>query len=62
MPSFGMTDLLAGYPHWLVVACSVVGALLALWLLVELVKAALWILFYVVIAALVLSVLWYFLG
>ncbi len=61
MPSFGMTDLLAGYPHWLVVACTVVLALLALWLLVELVKAALWILFYAVIAALLLSVLWYFL-
>jgi len=57
-----MSDLLAGYPHWLVVACTVVLAVLAFWLLVELVKAAFWILFYAVVAALVLSVLWYFFG
>jgi hypothetical protein len=57
-----MSELMAGYPHWLVVSCTVVLAVLALWLLVELVKAALWILFYAVIAALLLSALWYFLG
>jgi hypothetical protein len=57
-----MSDFLAGYPHWLVVACAVVVAFVALWLLVKLVKLALWILFYGIIAFAVLWVLLYFFG
>jgi hypothetical protein len=56
-----MFDSLAGYPHWLVVACAVVAAVVVLWVLVELLKAALWILFYGIIVVGVLSVVWYFL-
>jgi hypothetical protein len=62
MPTSGMSELLAGYPHWLVVACAVVVAFVALWLLVKLVKLALWILFYGIIAFAVLWALLYFFG
>jgi hypothetical protein len=57
-----MSDLLAGYPHWLVVACAVVVAAAALWLLLKLIKAALWILFYGVIVLAVLWTVMYFFG
>jgi hypothetical protein len=57
-----MSDLLAGYPHWLVVACAVVVAVAALWLLLKLIKAALWILFYGIIALAVLWAVLYFFG
>jgi hypothetical protein len=57
-----MSDLLAGYPHWLVVACAVVVAAAALWLLMKLIKAALWILFYGIIALAVIWTVMYFLG
>jgi hypothetical protein len=56
-----MSDLLAGCPHWLVVAGTVALAIAVLWVLIELLKAALWILFYAIIAAGVISVAWYFL-
>jgi hypothetical protein len=62
MPSFGMSDSLAGYPHWLVVACTVFLAVVALWIVLKLIKAALWILFYGIIVVTVLSLVWYFLG
>jgi uncharacterized membrane protein len=62
MPTSGMSDFLAGYPHWLVVALAALLAVVALWVLLKLVKAALWILFYGIIAAAVLCVVWYFLG
>jgi hypothetical protein len=57
-----MSDPLAGYPHWLVVACAVVLAAVVLWVLLKLVKAALWILFYGIIVVAVLSAVWYFMG
>jgi hypothetical protein len=62
MPPFGMSDSLAAYPHWLVVAGAVVLGLVALWVLVQLLKAALWILFYGIIAAALLAVAMYFFG
>jgi len=37
-----MLDSLAEYPHWFVVLCSTLGAAVLLWLLMKLVKAALW--------------------
>jgi hypothetical protein len=42
----GMVASVAGYPPWLMVACAVLAALVALWLLVRLIKLALWILFF----------------
>jgi hypothetical protein len=62
MPPCGMSDSLAGYPHWLVATGAVVLGLVALWVLVQLVKAALWILFYGIIAAALLAVAMYFFG
>jgi hypothetical protein len=62
MPTSGMSELLAGYPHWLVVACAVVVAVAALWLLLKLVKLALWMLFYGIIAFAVLWAVLYFFG
>jgi hypothetical protein len=49
-----MFDSLAEYPHWFVVTCAFVAAGGFLWLLVKLVKMALWAFFFaLVIAALV---------
>jgi hypothetical protein len=62
MPTSGMSDLLAGYPHWLIVACAVVVAAAALWLLLKLIKAALWILFWGIIVAAVVWTVMYFFG
>ncbi|HXQ82016.1 MAG TPA: hypothetical protein VN775_11920 [Opitutaceae bacterium] len=41
-----MLDSLAGYPHWFVIACATLAAAAILWLLVKLLKAALWILLF----------------
>jgi hypothetical protein len=41
-----MFDSLAEYPHWLVVTCAALAAGLVLWLLIKLLKAALWMLFF----------------
>jgi len=57
-----MSDLLAGYPHWLVVACAVVAAAAALWLVLKLIKVALWILFCGIIVVAVLWTVMYFFG
>jgi hypothetical protein len=62
MPSFGMSDSLAGVPHWFVVACAVFVAAVALWVLLKLIKAALWVLFYGIIIVAVLSAALYFFG
>jgi hypothetical protein len=40
---WGMLDSLAEYPHWFVVACATLAAGALLWLLMKLLKAALWI-------------------
>ena len=45
MPSSGMFESLSAYPHWFVVACAALAAALVLWILLKLLKAALWILF-----------------
>jgi len=39
-----MLDSLAEYPHWFVVACATLAAAALLWLLLKLLKAALWML------------------
>lgn len=61
MPACGMFDSLAEYPHWFVVACTLLVAIAVLWVLVKLLKAALWLLFFIVIATGVLSAVWYLL-
>ena len=60
MPISGMLDSVAEYPHWFVVACTVVVAAAVLWLLVKLLKLALWMLFVGVLAAAVASAAWLF--
>jgi hypothetical protein len=62
MPTFGMLDSLAEYPHWFIVACSVLVAIAVLWVILRLIKAVLWIVLFVVIATGVLSAVWYLLG
>jgi len=37
-------DSLSQYPHWFVVGCAAVAAAALLWLLLKLLKAAVWIL------------------
>jgi hypothetical protein len=53
-----MLDSLGQYPHWLVVACSVFAGALVLWLLVKLLKAAFYILFFGVLVAVGASAAW----
>jgi hypothetical protein len=45
MPPSGMFDSLAGYPHWFVVACVVLAALGAVWILAKVLKLAVWMIF-----------------
>jgi hypothetical protein len=40
-----MFESLSAYPHWFVVACAALAAAVVLWVLLKLVKAALWVLF-----------------
>ena len=58
MPTSGMSDLLAGYPHWLIVACAVVVAAAALWLVLKLIKLALWLLLVGLVLASASAVIW----
>jgi hypothetical protein len=53
-----MFDSLAEYPHWFVVACTTLAAAAILWLLVRLLKAALWMLFFGVLFVGASSALW----
>jgi uncharacterized membrane protein YhdT len=59
MPTSGMSDSLAEYPHWFVMACSLLVAIAVLWVILKLLKVALWMLVFVVVATGVLSVVWY---
>jgi len=45
MPPSGMFESLSAYPHWFVVACAALAAVIVLWVLLKLLKAALWMLF-----------------
>jgi hypothetical protein len=58
MPTFGMFDSLAEYPHWFVVTCAAVAAAAVLWLLLKLLKVALWLLFVGVVVAAGLTAIW----
>jgi hypothetical protein len=40
-----MFESLSAYPHWFVVACAALAAAVVLWVLLKLVKAALWVIF-----------------
>jgi len=44
MPLSGMFESLSAYPHWFVVACAALAAAVVLWVLLKLIKAALWVL------------------
>jgi hypothetical protein len=55
-----MFNSLAEYPHWFVVACAAVAAAAVLWLLLKLLKAAMWILFIGVVVSAGLVAVWLF--
>jgi hypothetical protein len=40
-----MFESLSAYPHWFVVTCAALSAGVVLWMLLKVVKAALWMLF-----------------
>jgi Flp pilus assembly protein TadB len=42
----GMLDSLAQYPHWFVVACAALSAAVVLWIVMKIIKAALWMLIF----------------
>jgi hypothetical protein len=51
-------DALAQYPDWLVVAGATVAAALALWLLLRLLRLALWLLLFGVLLVGLSSAIW----
>jgi hypothetical protein len=53
-----MLNSVAEYPHWLVVACTALAAALILWIIIKLIKAALWILFLGVLVAAASAAIW----
>ncbi|HEY4990028.1 MAG TPA: hypothetical protein VII09_09485 [Opitutaceae bacterium] len=55
-----MFDSLAAYPHWLVVTCAVLAGVALLWVLLKLLKAAMYLLFFGLVAATVVTAVWYF--
>jgi hypothetical protein len=57
-----MFDSLSGYPQWLVVTCEVILGMVFLWVLVKLIKLALWLLLFALVATAVLGAIWYILG
>ena len=38
-----MYNSMAEYPHWFVVVCTVLAAVLGLWIVAKLIKATLWL-------------------
>ncbi len=60
-PTWGVLNSLAQYPHWFVVACATVAAALVLWLLIKLIKAALWMLFFGIVIVGAVAAVWMFL-
>lgn len=53
-----MLRSLSEYPHGFVVACTVCAGLLVVWMLVKLLKLALWMLFFAFLALLAATAVW----
>jgi hypothetical protein len=53
-----MLNSLGEYPRWFVVACAILASAGVLWLLVRLLKAALWALFICLLVAAVAAAAW----
>jgi hypothetical protein len=53
-----MLNSVAEYPHWFVVGCTALVAALVLWIIVRLIKAALWILFFGVLVVAGSAAVW----
>lgn len=53
-----MLNSLAQYPHWFVVACSAVAAALVVWVLIKLIKAALWLLLFAILGVGAVATAW----
>jgi hypothetical protein len=47
-----MMNSVAEYPHWLVETCTVLAAVFVLWVILKILKVALWIFFFGVIVIL----------
>ena len=52
---------LEGYPDWLVLLVGTLVAALAIWILIKVIKVALWLLFVAVLVGGLATALWYFL-
>ena len=51
-------DSLSNYPRWFVIACAIVAAVAAVWIVARLLKLALWLLLVAVIVAGAAVVAW----
>jgi hypothetical protein len=55
MPLCGMFDSMAEYPHWFVIACSFAAAGGTLWVLMKLIKMAMWAFYFALVVVVVLA-------
>jgi hypothetical protein len=60
MPRWVMLESLNEYPHWFVLTCAFVAAGGILWILVKLLKLALWAFFFALAVAAVVMLAGYF--
>lgn len=57
-PAPTMLDSLADYPRWLVVACATIVLAAAIWIVMKLLKLALWLLLFAVLIGGLAATIW----
>jgi hypothetical protein len=55
-----MYTSMAEYPHWFVVLCTVLAVALGLWIVLKLIKVALWLFIFGVLFVAGSAAIWYF--
>ena len=53
-----MLNSVAEYPHWFVVGCTALAAALALWIILKILKAAMWIMLFGILVVAGASAVW----
>jgi hypothetical protein len=55
---WGMFNSVAEYPHWFVVACTALAAAFVFWIILKILKVAVWLFFVGVLVAAGASAVW----
>ena len=53
-----MLNSVAEYPHWFVVTCAALAAALVLWIILKILKAAMWIMLFGILVVAGASAVW----